>query len=386
MTEENTVMKVLYIHIGTPKTGTTAIQAFCQENQKVLEKRGYCYPIFPYTYADAIQRRNGHFLVGYLKKENGDRDNEKEEQIFREGMDRIYALFETYHSVILSDEYIWTITRNKRTSLWKELAEEAKQHNFQVKIIVYLRRQDEYLSSSWNQTVKVGTIKECVYTWDKYLENIPEIKQQDYAKKLDSIAAALGKENVIVRRYERSGFFGGSIYADFLNAVGLELNDEYFIKRENRNGSLIGNTHEIKRVLNTLTLNREQNEFFRDVLLEFAQLSDEKYKSSVLSKDEAQKIIDEYKDGNERIAREYLHKNDGMLFDENIKDLTKWQKDNPYMLDDMIRFTGMNTIFLLKEIEKMRNEQEKLKKEIQILKESQKKNLVKKLVQKVKSK
>lgn len=39
-------MKTLYLHIGTPKTGTSAIQIFCKDNQETLKKQGYYYPIF----------------------------------------------------------------------------------------------------------------------------------------------------------------------------------------------------------------------------------------------------------------------------------------------------------------------------------------------------
>ena len=33
--------KTLYLHIGTPKTATTAIQMFCEVNQSVLNEKGY---------------------------------------------------------------------------------------------------------------------------------------------------------------------------------------------------------------------------------------------------------------------------------------------------------------------------------------------------------
>ena len=33
-------MKTLYIHIGCPKTATTSIQYFCNENKEILSKNG----------------------------------------------------------------------------------------------------------------------------------------------------------------------------------------------------------------------------------------------------------------------------------------------------------------------------------------------------------
>ena len=71
-------MKTLHVHIGTPKTGTTSIQNFCVDNEKLLEMQGYCYPLFPYSYKSVAKVRNGHFLFGMITDENGTRYKEKE--------------------------------------------------------------------------------------------------------------------------------------------------------------------------------------------------------------------------------------------------------------------------------------------------------------------
>ena len=55
-------MKTLYLHIGTPKTGTTSIQHFCKHNEKVLAGKGICYPLFDFKYLDSGNSRNGLFL------------------------------------------------------------------------------------------------------------------------------------------------------------------------------------------------------------------------------------------------------------------------------------------------------------------------------------
>lgn len=34
----------LILHIGTPKTGTTAIQKFLYDNQTLLKEKGFFYP------------------------------------------------------------------------------------------------------------------------------------------------------------------------------------------------------------------------------------------------------------------------------------------------------------------------------------------------------
>lgn len=74
-------MKTLYVHVGQPKTGTTALQVFCLKNRKVLNKKGYEYPFFEYKYKHINRRRNGHFLVGIVRDEDGNRLKEEEARL-----------------------------------------------------------------------------------------------------------------------------------------------------------------------------------------------------------------------------------------------------------------------------------------------------------------
>ena len=79
-------MRTLYVHIGTPKTATTSIQMFCVENQEILNEQGYSYPLLEFTYPHVANRRNGHFLVGWLYKLNGEEDVEKEQELWDKGL------------------------------------------------------------------------------------------------------------------------------------------------------------------------------------------------------------------------------------------------------------------------------------------------------------
>ena len=143
----------------------------------------------------------------FRSAEDGSHDLNKERQIFQEGMGYIRKLFQTYDNIILSDEQIWKNSYMVRASLWEELKEEAKKGNFQVKIIVYIRRQDGYIGSLWNQSVKTAIRKDrAVMTIEEYMERMPPSEQLDYYANIEKISSALGKENVIVRVFERGKF------------------------------------------------------------------------------------------------------------------------------------------------------------------------------------
>lgn len=369
-------MKTLYVHAGLPKTATTSIQRFCYDNRTLLEKKGYCYPQFPWKYQIPPTKRNAMFLYKEVFDENGKRLKEEEDRRREESFRMIGELFQTYDNVILSDEILWHAVYKRRKTLWKDLYEAGKQGGFTVKVIVYLRRQDEYVSSWWNQLIKAGAGKPPtgfeVMPWEEYRTHVPKGMNVDYYPVLENAATVLGKENIIVRRFQRSSFIGGRIQADFLWCLGLELTEEYEVAQEFSNLKLSGNTPEIKRVVNTIpNMSRTENSFFRSVLLECSVLSEKSYPCSMFSAEEAKDFVAQFEEGNRKISEEYLGESGEPLFSMSFPETEKWEKENPYMEEDLIRFVGESSLFLLRKIEenqkKLEEENAELKKALKEL-------------------
>ena len=171
---------------------------------------------------------------------------------------------------------------------------------------------DQYAISLWNQTVKTSVTKAGAKRFDEYIENVPKVYQLDYYKKLESIAKVLGKDAITVRRYERDHFYEARFMRTSFTAINLELTDDFKIVRGDRNFGLQGNTHEIKRVLNSLPemLDADVNHLFRQTLLSISQTSAKEYQTSMLSAEETEEFMQKYEEGNQAIVREYL-KEDG---------------------------------------------------------------------------
>lgn len=353
-------MKILWIHIGMAKTASTAIQAFCKENAGTLARHGFCFPIFPFSYPGIAKAHNGRFLLGMLKDQNGVRNFEQEEKNFKEGIRIVNEMFRTYDNVIVSDESIWRGMDSEKKNLWELMVQEAEKGGFALRVIVYFRRQDKFFPSNWNQMVKKQWSEE---TFEHYTKRINKLFL-NYYDKLERMASFVGKENIIVRRFESSRFTGGNIYADFLSALGLDLTEEYSISQEMLNSGLYGNTHEIKRVLNSLPeiKDRRMQNFILGRLWEFSEISQSEYPNEMLSKEEITAFLETYGPGNRKVAEEYLHEPGAELFDNTVKDLPKWEKDNPYMVDDIIRFIGTTGMYLYQENEELKKEIKELKK------------------------
>lgn len=340
-------MKTLHIHVGMAKTATTSLQFFCKENAGVLAEKGFCYPVFPFSYPGIAPGHNGRFLLEAPENEEEQKSREEGKGNFAEGMRIVNELFLTYDDIIVSDESIWRAIDIENKNLLNVMRREAEQGGFQIHIIVYLRRQDKYFLSHWNQQTKRLTMEE---TFEEYENRVSRIRL-DYYAKLQRIAEVFGKENITVRRFEKESFKGGSIYSDFLSIFDLELTDEYQISQAVRNTGLAGNMHEIKRVLNGLPQmnDRKQHRYMLDILQECSKTSGEKYPNEMWSKDEIAAFLEEYQPGNRKVAEEYLHEPGSELFDDTIADLPKWEKENPYMMDDLIRIFGVAVLRLHQE-------------------------------------
>ena len=315
----------------------------------------------PFQYSGISEARNGHFLIGKIM-DRGEESFREEEQIFREGMQIINECFQKFDHVVLSDEGIWLSMDYNRRDLWERIKKEAEEKGFAVHVIVYLKRQDKYLQSVWNQRIKAKRrIRE---TFEEFMETIQLPLWLDYYQKLERMAAVIGKENITVRRFEPACFAGGNIYEDFLQALGLSLTEEYKVSSSIRNQGLYGNVIEIKRILNDLPAIQDEKtqNFMKDRLVECSGLSAENYPCAVLSKEETADFLDKYRPGNRKIAKEYLCEADRELFDETIEDLPKWEKNNPYMLDDVIRFVGAMGMELYEEQKKIKEELRKTEK------------------------
>lgn len=218
----------LLIHIGMPKTGTTALQNFMLNNNDKLEKHGWCYPVLSgNSKMDDLERweletvGNGYKMYDALIESQNVSEWDK-------GMN-ILLKFLKNRNVILSTEYIYEHGT-------EEFIENIKKIYGNIKVVVYLRRQDRVIESRYNQYIKSGV--ECE-RFLKFLDSeyIPD-GLLDFLLKLDSISRVIGKENLVVRVYEKQQLIGNDIITDFLSILGIPRYPED-LEWKKVNGSMI---------------------------------------------------------------------------------------------------------------------------------------------------
>lgn len=231
-----------------------------------------------------------------------------------------------------------------------ELYRNLKSWGANVKVIVYLRRQDYFGESVWNQNVKKSSYMLAKPCFEYILENNALL---DYYKKLQEIAAVIGKENIIVRTYESNK--AEDIFLNFFNILGIHDISGYTRDKYQANPSLSANYVEIKRILNGIPDNEVLMDSIRNTMEEGRTYtaSEDKIKSAplFLSKKERQIILDKYAEGNEKIAKEYLGRE--KLFSEEMPE-GKAGVDTETIYADIIKFFGSLFVQQSKQIDELR--------------------------------
>lgn len=364
-------MKTLYLHIGTSKTGTTTIQTYCGINREQLKSKGVLFPIMPYHYDRITENRNGHFLYATIY-ENGVRNKEKEKQVLKQELDYIVDCFKDYDNVLLSEESIWWATATRRKGLWKYLQEHSQQNNYQVKIIVYLRRQDQFMMSRYNQIIKTDTGGGTQRFYEYFKDMNGKYKcVMNYRQRLDYMAKFFPKENIVVKRFDRSYFYNGDLNADFLHILGVEIDDTFAELPKDENLGISVQSGELKRVLNRLgTMTFAENQKLLQMLNECEVLLP-KREVSIMTTEHIEKFMKKFIDDNESIAVDYI--GDGKpMFNYDYKQKPVWSYEDKNYHEEVILFFAKaidsvykENIQLKKENERLNNNIEKINKQIE---------------------
>lgn len=305
--------KTLYLHIGTEKTGSTALQAVSGTNRATLMKHGIFYPETPGA--------KNHIKLTIFAADGANILNLRRlAELFSEPA---YQQFKTtfpeaLHSeiaaspcprVYLSNEHLSSrLTSVKEVSrlaaIIRPLAES-------VKVVVYLRRQPELFLSSYSTSVKAGHIKEMEFPrvgrrlrYDRY----------DYEKLLSLWAEVFGEANVIVRIYDRDTLVGQDVVRDFFSLMDYEPGPDIKIP-----GTLNGRLdHDALRFL--MEFNKHVPPFLRETVnpdradVAAALEAGSKGQAFTVPAAVMRDIARTYAESNARVARRFLGRSDGKLF------------------------------------------------------------------------
>lgn len=358
-------MTTVFLHIGLTKTGTTAIQTFLRANEDALAQKGICFPDLGFRYPNVTVNRNAHFLISSFGTAPDDAPFAPQEEYYS-ALDRLAILAKEYDKILLTDEQIWRICSRHKDFL-QTVKQDLASRGMALKLIVYLRRQDEFIQSRYRQRIKAGA----AFTFYEFLDTPgSDSYPLDFYDSVNNISDVVGKDNLIVRIYEKRQYKGAerTLCSDFLDIFGLSADDGFTEKEKTMNRSLCGTYLEIRRTLNTLPQGIKETPVLAQSIrsMQEAELFARDTPKQTLFRSGDQKLfLEQFSESNSRLAREYLGREDGILFYEPLKELPYEQINTEELLRDTLLVLGQSIQTLDTKNKELKARTEKLEKEME---------------------
>lgn len=308
-----TSKKILYLHIGTEKTGTKSIQNFLSSNAELLQEDGF----YVADFLGEAHRKVTGIAFNHCSKDDlfitecqdSESTQEKVEYIEKVRAEfSNHAISMTYPKWIISSEFMQARLQTKEEV--ERLRAFLSVFFNEIHVILYIRNQADAACSLWSTAVSSGL------AWT----HIPEPGEVSYAfdhRRTIQLWSSIFPEDICVRLFDREQFIGGALITDFCHATSINLNDKYAIPlRQNESLPYLGikTLAYINRKI-PYFLNGKINPLRHKVLSQVSEYFRRIDSSSVIIENSIrQKYYDYYKDSNDWVKENYF-KDKGQLFD-----------------------------------------------------------------------
>jgi hypothetical protein len=308
-------MRTAILHIGTEKTGTTTIQDCLNLNRAALAERGWGYPASfggkgcQHLAMHAMHVGHCEDLHARLGLDSEEKRREFNAEVKVRFLREMAALPQTIHTVILSSEYFHS--RLRQEDELRGLRDLLAGAFDRIRILVYLRRQDQVAVSHYSTGMRAGSTRR---------EVLPEVGESDcyynYDLLLAKWAAAFPEAEITPRLFRRDEWPGGDLVHDFLDACGIE--DRQGLRPpERRNESISAPAQEFLRQMNLSfpavdgRADRHRGELVALVASTFAG------PGKLPSREAATRFYRVFEPSNERLRRQWLPQRQ-QLFDDDF--------------------------------------------------------------------
>lgn len=287
--------KVLFIHIGFGKTGTTAIQDCLLANRAHLIAQGLCYP------RSATQDNGGHHALAVLGQES------LTSQTLRE-LDRLkYEINNSgCNRAVISSENLCFMKDTYVSALFNELKE------FKIKLIFSVREQSNLIESSFLERIKTNgqpPYKNVNDFWHQHRYSF------DFMHRLNNFRRFISDEDIIVKLFDKRIFINGNFINNFIDIFHIDRKYIH-VSQERANTSLIPELANIAQNINSKCDTTKERKANIDNLMEISNKFRKFSESKLINDQLKENIYTFYKGSNTKLASTFLHEKDYDLFKE----------------------------------------------------------------------
>lgn len=301
----------IILHIGSTKTGSTYLQHLMEQNRPVLLQQGIWYPevgLFWQANRPHKQAGHAHFAPAAIQGKEELRD------YVETGLDILRRLGSPIHTIVLSSEAFFL---NENAPLLADYF-----GDYDTRMIVYLRRQDDWANSQYAEFVAGGAVGRVSESMADWLRLDVTRKRLDYYGILERWAEKLDRSRIIVRPFERSQLCNNDLVSDFAAAVNLpQLRGLPLPPDDKTNLFPLENSHiHVVRQFNRQEFGDRENYFAfidevtRRLVEKRAREGREIKRPWLLTAEQSVEILRSAEESNALIAKAYLGRSNGQLF------------------------------------------------------------------------
>lgn len=306
------------IHAGYGKTGTTALQTFLRDSRSKLAQHGILYPDFRHfgIPLDVNDHNNLAYALGgqfnWLKWPAEKYFAQIDAQLSNQpSLNTVLLSGETFMGApqphIFTDEAAYWEAYQSKINKLKSLI-----GNRPASIVIYVRRQDDWVDASLNQTIKFYGLSRCPpeTSVDGYIKAVAP--RLDYFRQANLWAQIFGKETVQVRIYDRQLLKENDVIADFVHHLNLPsslLSARRELGASEANDRLTRDLAEVKHILNRITRPKEHE---RTLGVTLRQISADMRRQgshgdyALLSDEQRRSITQTYLESNRMLVEQFL--------------------------------------------------------------------------------
>lgn len=193
-------MKQIVLHIGANKTGSSAIQRFLQLNVDPLRELGIIVPSCDFLPSSQVGDQVW-FFESLLQNGAG-------RSILNERLRQTMAEVPDGGQLVISAENL--SNANGSHALFADIAQQ-----YDVRVVLYIRRQDELLLSSWQQWD--SKINDDFWAW--LISSLGQVG--NWRAVLKAWGQIFSRQQITVRIYDRSRLAKQNVVVDFLQVLGI---------------------------------------------------------------------------------------------------------------------------------------------------------------------
>lgn len=295
------------IHIGTHKTGTTAIQNYLQANSRTLLRQGVLYIPHPQGHSalknsDTLDETAASRYRQYVSTTINDTGRTGDKPL------KVLLSWEGFSGSLIAGYTNAQAVVDNLQSAVSPLAERAR-------IIVYLRRQDHFLESVYSQKVHSGMTDR----FESFLNKLPE-DAFNWDLFLQAYESKFGFDNVVPRIYDRRNLATPSQHIEDFSQL-TDIADSAVPDDKSDAFSKVANTGYAPEALEALrlcnqVLSEEERVRVRRILKKYAPKKSD-YGSAFWTNSLQQRIASQHQEGNIAVANRYPQLADGLQFDRS---------------------------------------------------------------------